>query len=85
MEQYKYLELIITDKLTWGAHIANIHGKIAPFLGTRRRCRHMLNENGKYLIYNSFIKPHFRYIKACYGYSSVGELKQLQRLQNKAI
>ena len=55
VEQYKYLELIITDKLTWGENIGNIHGKIARILGSIGRYPHKVNETTKYLKNNSFI------------------------------
>lgn len=85
MQPYKYLGLIITEKVTWSAHIQSITEKIIPILGAIRWCSHMLNKNTKYLLYNSFIEPHIRYLLPCYGNASEHLLNKLQRLQNKSI
>ena len=45
----------------------------------------MLDKTSRYLLYNSFIEPHIRYLIACYGNSNLQSLNKLQRLQNKAI
>lgn len=85
VQQYKYLGLIITEKLAWSAHIQSITEKVIPILGAIRRCSHMLNKNTKYLLYNSFIEPHIRYLLPCYGNASEHLINKLQRLQNKSI
>ena len=85
VQKYKYLGLILTENLTWTAHIENVIEKVAPIIGAIKRCRHMLDKNSRYLLYNSFIEPHIRYLIACYGNANLESLNKLQRLQNKAI
>ena len=85
VQQYKYLGLIITENLTWSAHIQTIVDKIIPILGAIRRCSHMLNKNTRYLLYNSLIEPHMTYLLPCYGNTSEYLINKLQRLQNKSI
>lgn len=85
VNNYKYLGLVINEKLTWTEHIQSILDKIAPILGAIKRCSHRLNKNSRYLLYNSFIEPHIRYLLPCYGNASAELLDKLQRLQNKSI
>lgn len=82
---YKYLGLNINNKLTWNNHIQKISEKISPILGAIKRCAHMLNIKSKYLLYNSFIEPHIRYLIVCWGNAPRYILDKLQRVQNKAI
>lgn len=85
VSEYKYLGLIISNNLTWNSHISNIINKVAPIVGALKRCSHQLNENTRYLLYNSFIEPHLRYLIPCWGNASEYLMKKLQRLQNKSI
>lgn len=85
VNEYKYLGLLITSKLSWETHIESVIQKIVPFIGAVKRCAHQLNKNTRYLLYNSFIEPHLRYLIPCWGNTSEYLLNKLQRTQNKAI
>lgn len=85
VSEYKYLGLLISDKMTWDKHIETVTAKIVPMIGVIKRCSHQLNQRTKRLLYNSFIEPHFRYLITCWGNTSIALINKLQRLQNKAI
>lgn len=83
--EYNYLGLIISNNLTWNSHINKVINKVAPIIGVLKRCSHQLNDNTRFLLYNSFIEPHFRYLLPCWGNASDYLVKKLKRLQNKSI
>lgn len=83
--EYKYLGLTICNDLNFNAHVENVIGKLVPVIGAVRRCAHQLSNKAKYLVYNSIIEPHLRYLIPCWGNVSDYTLNKLQRCQNKAI
>lgn len=85
VSEYKYLGLVLTNRLTWEPHIQNVMKKIAPMVGAIRRCTELLNDNSRNLLYNSFILPHLRYLIPCWGNAPQYLMDKVQRTQNKAI
>lgn len=83
--QYNYLGLIISNDLRFNDHVQHIIKKLTPAIGSIRRCANQLNRNARYLLYNSVIEPHLRYLIPCWGNTSELMLNKLQRCQNKAI
>lgn len=85
VSEYKYLGLILTNQLSWDAHIESIIKKIVPMVGAIRRCREILNFKSRTMLYNSFILPHLRYLIPCWGNAPEYQIDKIQRAQNKAI
>ena len=53
---YKYLGLIIDDKLTWNKHVDNIvNKKLCGLIGALQRVNNFLTEKCKYLLYYAHI------------------------------
>ena len=81
----KYLGLVVDDKLNWENHLVYLQQKIIPLMGALHRCAEYLNEKNKYLIYNSYVLSHLRYLINIWGNTGIVNLKKIQLLQNKTI
>ena len=57
----KYLELILDDKLTWKDHITEINNKIIKYTGIFCKIRHLLPEECRFALYNSFVFSRLNY------------------------
>ena len=59
----KYLELFLDDQLTWKHHITETNKKIIKYAGIFRKIRHLLPEECRNTLYNSFclFKAKLRY------------------------
>lgn len=85
VKQIKYLGIQIDDKLTLNAQIEGLTKKIATKTNFLYRISRKLTQNTKKMIYNSFILPHFDFCSTLYIGHTQAQLKQLQKLQNRAL
>lgn len=81
----KYLGIYMQSNLNWNHHINQLKLKISPALGLLYKFKYKFDERTKYLIYQTLIQSHLNYLAVVYAYRNTGELKSLQRLQNKAL
>lgn len=82
---YKYLGLMIDNRLTWNDQIQFIKSKIRPFLAMFRRTAYLLPVETKLAVYYAYIHSHLTYLASIWGSTGCTRLLQLQRLQNKAL
>ena len=83
---YKYLGLIIDDKLTWNKHVDNIvNKKLCGLIGALQRVNDFLTEKCKYLLYYAHIQSVLTYLTVVWTNLSVFNTNRLKRFQNKAI
>ena len=80
----KYLGLVVDDALTWSQHIDYISTKIAWGVGILIRKRSYLPKQSLLKLYQSMIKPYFRYCDIVWRQCNETLLDRLQTLQNRA-
>ena len=84
VNQYKYLGLLVDERISWNLQIEKMLkriGQIISFLARLKRC---LNESVLKLIYNSMILPYFDYADVIYNSATKDLTDRLQKLQNRA-
>ena len=83
--KFKYLGLIIDEKLTWKFHVESILSCIAPYVGMLRRIRPFVNEKTSMKLYYAYIHSRLTYCLPVWSSCPLEQKMRLQRLQNKAI
>lgn len=82
---FKYLGIILDNKLDFKEHLEYIKKKIGKTIGYLRRLSGKLSSWSRMMIYNVIIKPHFEYCSTILYQTPINERNQLQKLQNKAM
>ena len=85
VSEYKYLGLIIDNKLTWKSHIKHLRGKLSRSLGILYKLRHLVNKQNLFSVFNSLFLSHLNYGILCWGRSNKSVMKPLTILMNKAL
>ena len=55
VENFKYLGIILDNKILWVEHITYVKNKISKGIGIMYQARKYLNRNGLIRLYNSYI------------------------------
>ena len=84
-ETYKYLGVIIDEKLSWKPHIDKMCSKLASVCGILSKIRHILDRNSLLMIYNSLIDSRLRYGILGWSTASKHQIHRLEVLQNRAL
>jgi len=82
---YKYLGVVIDEKLKWEEHINRLVKKIVPLLGAFKRSGIMLNKQTADKLYYSHIISHIRYNLCNWSSCSLWLKDKICVLINKAI
>ena len=82
---FKYLGLIVDQKLKWIDHIAHVKLKIAQGLGIINKAKPFLSKKCLKNLYYSFIYPYFTYCVEVWGNAAASHLLPLCLLQNKVV
>ena len=82
---YKYLGILIDDKLSWDLQINKLCSKLSSVCGILSKVRHFLDRNSLMMIYNSLVESRLRYGILSWSTASEAQLQKLRVLQNKAI
>ena len=85
VNQYKYLGLIIDDKLNWKAHIQHLKSKLSKALGLLFRVRRYLTKRSLLLLFHSLFNSHLQYGILCWARCSKTAMQPLINLFNKVI
>lgn len=85
VDEYKYLGLIVDDKLYFKPHVNFIIKKIGKKVGYLRRISGKLTSWTRNMVYNSIIRPHFEYCATVFYQLGKNNIQRLQVLQNKAM
>lgn len=85
VKQYKYLGVIIDNKLNFKDNVTYICKKVAKKVGVMARTRRNLNFLSAVNIYKTIVSPHFDYCASILFASSEGDIDRLQKLQNRAM
>ena len=82
---YKYLGILIDEKLNWEPQISKMCSKLSSVVGVLSKVRHFLNRNTLRLIYNTLVESRLRYGILSWCTASRLQLNRLKVLQNRAI
>lgn len=85
VREYKYLGVILDDRMTFNAHAEFITGKIAKKLNYLSRIKNDFSLATRATIYNTIILPHFNYCATIMGMFTGEQVSKLQKLQNRAM
>lgn len=85
VEEYKYLGLVIDCRLSWKPHIELMKRKVKPVLALLRRTAYLLPTETKLAVYYAHIHSHLTYLSSVWGSTGSTRLRQLERLQNRAL
>lgn len=84
VENYKYLGLWISNKLSWTKHIDNITARSLRKLLFLRRSLKLSTPNVRLLAYNAIIRPIIEYAVVIWDPFTKSDINKLERLQKKA-
>ena len=82
---YKYLGVIIDEKLNWKPQIDKLCAKLSSVCGILSKVRYVLDRKSLLLIYNSLVESRLRYGILSWSTASDKELNRLKVLQNRAL
>ena len=84
-ESWKYLGVVLDNKLNFKHQINLIENKLAETIGILSKLRYLLPSSSLLLLYHALVQPHILYALPLWGSSFPSYLNKMQRLQNKAI
>lgn len=82
---YKYLGILIDEKLNWIPQVDAICSKLSSVCGILSKARHYLDRNALMLIYNSLVESRLRYGILSWGTASKTQINRIKVLQNRAL
>ena len=85
VDKFKYLGLVLDEKLNWKFHVDSVSSCIAPYVGMLKRIRPFVNEKTAMQIYYAYIHSRLSYCLPVWSSCSLEQKMRLQRLQNKAV
>ena len=85
VDEFKYLGVIIDNKLNWQKHIDYIASKLAKVAGVIYKLRSKAQISTLKLIYNSLVGSYLSYGVIAWGNCASSTLSKLQSLQNKIL
>ena len=85
VENFKYLGIILDNKLTWKPHIDYLKTKLYSVSGIMFRTRKYMPAHALRLIYNSLVDSYLRYGIASWGTSATYLIHGLQAAQNRVL
>ena len=84
-DSYKYLGIIIDEKLNWKLQITKLCSKLSSVCGVISKVRHYLDRSSLLLIYHSLFDSRLRYGILGWGSASDQYMSKLRVLQNRTI
>lgn len=85
VSKYKYLGIIIDNKLTFRDHIDNICKKIKAKIPSIIKIKNKLTTYTKKVLYHAIFHSHLNYGSIIYGTSLASNIMIIKKLQNKII
>ena len=84
VQSIKYLGVHIDNTLGWKKHTQEVSKKISRSLGLIKYAKWFLPLESLKNLNTGLVDPYFRYSCADWGVCGLGEIQQLQKLQNRA-
>lgn len=85
VQKFKYLGVIVDDKLLFGEHCNYIVSKISFGVNYLSRCSYFLSFWSRLVVYNTIVLPHFNFCATIMYLFKQNEVARLQKLQNRAM
>lgn len=85
VSEFRFLGVIIDDKLTWKAHIAHVKSKVSKNIFILNKVKFLLNCKVLRILYCSLILPYFSYCVEIWGNTYISNIKPLFLLQKRAV
>jgi hypothetical protein len=85
LDSYKYLGVILDDKLTYTKHIQSVIKKVSHKIWLFTKLRIYMTNNMAVKIYKAMILPYLDYGDVVYMGGNSALLEKIQRLQNRAL
>ena len=67
VSSFKYLGIVIKNRLTWQDHVDQMFSKTNKKLGLLKRTRYCLPLDARLLFFNSYVQPLFDYADIVWG------------------
>ena len=84
VQKTKYLGVQIDFSLDWKEQIKAVSAKVSRAIGFLKHAKKFLPRVTLENLYTGIVEPHFRYCCSVWGCCGSSEIKQLQKLQNRA-
>ena len=86
VHQYKYLGVVLTDDLTWSAHIREITNKARKVTGLLYRQFYSMSSTPSLLqLYTSLVRPHLEYASQVWDPFLIKDIQKLESVQRFAL
>lgn len=85
VNNFKYLGIVIDDKLKFHTHVQHIIKQIAKKIGILYRASKQLTTQARVTVYSSMLKPHFQYCSTILFLCTNCDIDKLQIQQNKIM
>lgn len=85
VERMKYLGVSLDNKLNFNSHMDGLTKKLGKKISFFGRISGSLSSRARNLVYNTIVQPHFLYRGTLLFSASIGQLSNLQILQNRAM
>ena len=82
---YKYLGILLDDKLTWKPHIDYICNKISKMCGVFSKLRYTASFSLLKSVYYALVASHLQYCNLVWGNAAESIIKALRVIQNRII
>lgn len=82
---FKYLGVLIDDRLSFSPHIEYTVKKVAKKIGYMSRTCYGMDRWTKTIIYQTIVAPYFEYCSSILFLCNQGDMNKLQILQNRAM
>ena len=84
-DKYKYLGIMVDDRLNWKIQINRLCKKLSSVCGILSKVRHYLDRKSLMLIYNSLFDSRMKYGILGWGTAPEQSLSKVRVLQNRAV
>ena len=84
-KSYRYLGLIVDEKLSWESHINEICWKLSQVAGVILKIRSLLSREAMMLVYHSLVGSKLRYGLICWATATKSILDKVNVAHNKII
>ncbi|GAB0100323.1 uncharacterized protein DMENIID0001_163480 [Sergentomyia squamirostris] len=85
VREYKYLGVLLDDKLTWEPQLLWMRRRISALSGVFGRTSSHMSDEVKRMMYHALVAPILSYGSLVWSAAGVSRLKGLQRSQNQVI
>ena len=79
VDKLKVLGVTITHDLQWSSHGNKVRAKIIARMNTIRRFGRILNANIRLQLFNTYVKPHYKYYLPVWGNTNKSIEKKIQQ------